>query len=60
MKTAKKIKPKSDAAIHQGDLTAKPGVVYECAEITGSLDATGADISTEKSPRPEKSQPAPV
>jgi hypothetical protein len=29
--------------VHQGDLIAKPGVVYDCEEITGWLDASGAD-----------------
>lgn len=28
---------------HNGDLVAKPGVVYEVTEITGWLDASGAD-----------------
>ena len=32
--------------VHKGDLIAKPGVAYECEEITGSLDARGADTKT--------------
>ena len=32
--------------IHNGDLVAKPGVVYECEEIGGYLDARGADTKT--------------
>ena len=31
---------------HEGDLVAKPGVVYELTEITGSLYASGADTKT--------------
>ena len=32
--------------IHQGDLVAKPGTVYHFKEITGYLDARGADTKT--------------
>ncbi len=35
--------PKGNTAIHKGDLTAQPGVVYQCVEVTGYLDASGAD-----------------
>ncbi len=31
---------------HVGDLTAKPGVVYQFTEITGYIDARGADTKT--------------
>ena len=30
----------------EGDLTAKPGVIYQYAEITGYIDARGADTKT--------------
>src|SRR3990167_4891269 len=29
--------------IHEGDLVAVPGTVYDYAEVTGSIDASGAD-----------------
>jgi len=32
--------------IHQGDLVAKPGTVYQFEQITGSLYASGADTKT--------------
>ena len=32
--------------IHHGDLVAKPGTVYQFEQITGSLDASGADTKT--------------
>lgn len=32
--------------IHQGDLIAQPGVVYDLVEIAGGLDARGADTRT--------------
>ena len=31
---------------HTGDLKAKPGIVYDCEEITGYLYASGADTKT--------------
>lgn len=34
------------AKVHKGDLAAKAGVVYDCAEITGYLYAGGADTTT--------------
>jgi hypothetical protein len=35
-----------DKKIFQGDLTAKPGVIYEYERITGYLHASGADTKT--------------
>ena len=35
-----------DKKIHQGDLIAKPGVVYGFEEITGDIYARGADTKT--------------
>jgi hypothetical protein len=32
--------------VFTGDITAKPGVVYEYTEVTGSVDARGADTKT--------------
>ena len=32
--------------IHEGDLVAQPGVTYDYQEITGTLDASGADTRT--------------
>ena len=32
--------------IHNGDLKANPGIVYDFDEITGSVDASGADTKT--------------
>jgi hypothetical protein len=37
---------KASTKVHKGDLVAKPGEVYEFVEITGSLDARGADTKT--------------
>ena len=37
----------TDNTTHYGDLIAKPGTVYHFENITGSLDASGADTKTE-------------
>ena len=36
----------TDNATHHGNLIAKPGTVYQFEQITGSLDARGADTKT--------------
>ena len=43
----KKTKKKdANKIIHKGDLTAEPGVVYDYTEVTGYIDAIGADTRT--------------